>query len=36
MVLMIVIIAFYNLTDDKMEEIEKEIERRHHKNDDLA
>jgi Na+/melibiose symporter-like transporter len=33
-VVMIIIIAMYSLTDDKIEEINKEIERRNHKTDD--
>jgi len=37
MILMIIIISFYSLTDEKIDEINKEIEKRNHKvDDDLA
>eukprot|EP00833_Pecoramyces_ruminatium_P015050 jgi/Orpsp1_1/1189082/evm.model.d7180000069372.1 len=35
-ILMIIIIYFYSLTDEKIDEINKEIENRNHKVDDLA
>jgi len=35
MVIMMIIIACYSLTDEKMDEINREIEARHHKNDEV-